>query len=257
MTHPIINIASKAAIQAGRTIRRAFDNIDKVEIQSKGQNNFVTEIDKKSEREICHVLQKSYPDYGIIAEESGQYGPQDNVWIIDPLDGTTNFIHNLPHFSVSIALKQNDIIEHGVIYDPMRDELFTASRGQGAQLNGRRIRVSKRPSLEGALVGTGLMFGRDYNIATLLKLAKTFYPQVAGYRRAGSATLDLAYVAAGRLDAFWESSLQPWDVAAGSLIVREAGGLVTDLNGEDNFLNSGDILVANPKLFQQVLSILQ
>jgi len=237
---PMINIALRAARKAGENIVRASDDLDRFEVKAKGVNNFVTEVDINAEQEIIYHLQKAYPDHAILAEESGLTGSEDAEyrWIIDPLDGTTNFIRGIPHYAVSIACLYRGKLEHAVVVDPVRHEEFTASRGRGAQLNGRRIRVSKLPSLEGALLGTGIPF-----------------TQCAGIRRAGAASLDLAYVAAGRLDAFWEIGLAPWDIAAGALLVREAGGLVADIDASDNYLESGNIVCGNPKCFKAVLQV--
>ncbi len=254
---PMINIALRAARKAGENIVRASDDLDRFEVKAKGVNNFVTEVDINAEQEITYHLQKAYPDHAILGEEGGLIGSADAEyrWVIDPLDGTTNFVHGIPHYAVSIACLYRGKVEHAVIVDPVRREEFTASRGRGAQLNGRRIRVSKRASLEGALLGTGIPFKDhcDDRLAPYSKSIEILAGQCAGIRRAGAASLDLAYVAAGRLDAFWEIGLAPWDIAAGALLVREAGGLVSDIDASDNYLESGNIVCGNPKCFKAVL----
>ncbi len=254
---PMINIALRAARKAGEKIVRASDDLERVEVQAKGVNNFVSDVDIAAEREIIYHLQKAYPDHAFLAEESGLSGDEDAEyrWLIDPLDGTTNFIRGIPHYAVSIACLHRGKLEHAVIVDPVRREEFTASRGRGAQLNGRRIRVSKLPGLDGALLGTGIPFKDhcDEKLGPYSKSIELLAGQCAGIRRAGAASLDLAYVAAGRLDAFWEIGLSPWDIAAGALLVREAGGLVADIDASDNYLASGNIVCGNPKCFKAVL----
>lgn len=254
---PMINIALRAARKAGENIVRASDDLDRFEVKAKGVNNFVTEVDINAEQEIIYHLKKAYPDHAILGEESGLTGSEDAEyrWVIDPLDGTTNFIRGIPHYGVSIACLYRGKLEHAVIVDPVRREEFTASRGKGAQLNGRRIRVSQLPSLEGALLGTGIPFKDhcDDKLEPYGKSIEILAGQCAGIRRAGAASLDLAYVAAGRLDAFWEIGLAPWDIAAGALLVREAGGLVADIDASENFLESGNIVCGNPKCFKAVL----
>ncbi len=254
---PMINIALRAARKVGENIVRASDDLDRIEVQAKDKNNFVTEVDIAAEQEIIQQLRRAYPDHAILGEETGLDGPEDAEyrWIIDPLDGTTNFIRGIPHYAVSIACVHRGKVEHAVIVDPVRREEFTASRGRGAQLNGRRIRVSRLTSLDGALLGTGIPFKNhcDDRLASYAKSIEVLAAQCAGIRRAGAASLDLAYVAAGRLDAFWEIGLSSWDIAAGSLLVREAGGLVADIDASDNFLQSGNIVCGNPKCFKAVL----
>ena len=254
---PMINIALRAARKAGENIVRASDDLHRFEVKAKGVNNFVTEVDINAEREIIYHLQKAYPDHAILGEESGLIGSEDSEyrWIIDPLDGTTNFIRGIPHYAVSVACMYRGKIEHAVVVDPVRREEFTASRGRGAQLNGHRIRVSELASLDGALLGTGIPFKNhcDDQLEPYSKSMEVLASQCAGIRRAGAASLDLAYVAAGRLDAFWEIGLAQWDIAAGVLLVREAGGLVADIDGSDNYLESGNIVCGNPKCFKAVL----
>ena len=254
---PMVNIALRAARKVGEQIVRASDDLDHLEVKSKSLNDFVSEVDLAAEQEIKYQLQKAYPDHAVLGEESGLTGDEDAdyCWIIDPLDGTTNYVRGIPHYAVSIACLYKGKLEHAVIVDPVRREEFTASRGRGAQLNGRRIRVSKRPSLDGALLGTGIPFKDhcDDKLAPYSKSIEILAGQCAGIRRAGAASLDLAYVAAGRLDAFWEIGLAKWDIAAGALLIREAGGLVADINGSESFLESGNIVCGNPKCFKAVL----
>jgi len=258
---PMINIALRAARKAGENIVRASDDLHRFEVKAKGINNFVTEVDINAEREIIYHLQKAFPDHAILGEESGLIGSAEAEyrWIIDPLDGTTNFIRGIPHYAVSIACMYRGKIEHAVVLDPVRQEEFTASRGRGAQLNGHRIRVSDLASLDGALLGTGIPFKNhcDDKLGPYSKSIEVLASQCAGIRRAGAASLDLAYVAAGRLDAFWEIGLAQWDIAAGVLLVREAGGLVADIDASDNYLESGNIVCGNPKCFKAVLQVVK
>jgi myo-inositol-1(or 4)-monophosphatase len=251
------NIALRAARRAGELIVRASDDLDRVAVRSKDANDFVSEVDEAAEGEIIRQLRRAYPEHAFLGEESGYQGPQDaeNVWIIDPLDGTTNFLRGIPHFCVSIACRQKGRIEHAVVVDPVRREEFVASRGRGAQLNGRRMRVSRLPSLDGALLGTGIPFRghEDDRLPQYAEALARLASRCAGIRRAGAAALDLAYVAAGRLDAFWEYGLAPWDMAAGALLVREAGGLVADIDGSENYMESGNIVCGNAKCFKAVL----
>lgn len=249
---PMLNIAVRAARKAGNVITRAVDRIDRLEISVKAQNDFVTDVDREAEQEIIYILRTAYPDHAILAEESGSQAGSDYQWVIDPLDGTTNFVHGFPQFAVSIGLKHKGRLEQAVVYDPMRQELFTASRGNGAHLNDRRIRVTKRPDLEGALLGTGFPFKQQEHLDCYLATFRALFPRTAGIRRAGSAALDLAYVAAGRLDGFWEIGLSEWDMAAGVLLIQEAGGLVSDFAGGSDFLTTGNIIAANPKLFKSM-----
>lgn len=253
--HPLVTIAENAARSAGQIIVRAADRLDRVTVYEKAHNDFVTDIDQKAEAEIISVIHKAYPDHQILSEESGVLGKDnDVVWIIDPLDGTRNFIHGLPHFCVSIAVQVRGKIEHGVIYDPIRDETFCASRGRGAKLNNTRIRVATRNKLEQALVGTGLPLLKQH--PTFFSMFTGVFEQCGDVRDSGSAALDLAYVAAGRLDGYWESNLKLWDIAAGTLMVKEAGGLVSDFTGSENFLESGDVVVGNPKIFKALLQVI-
>jgi myo-inositol-1(or 4)-monophosphatase len=252
--HPILNIAVRAARRAASIINRAALDGSPLEIKSKQVHDYVTQIDRAAEEAIIDVVHKAYPEHAFMAEESGASGGEAEYrWIIDPLDGTTNFIHGFPQYCVSIAVEHRGALAHGVVYDPVKNELFTASRGRGAFLNDRRVRVSKCIRLQGALIGTGFPFKELGRLDLYTRQLRYFMQTTAGVRRAGSAALDLAYVACGRLDAFWELGLSPWDMAAGSLLIQEAGGLVGDLTGEARFLETGDICAATPKIFPQVL----
>ena len=257
--HPMINVAVKAARAAGSIINRAALDIESVRISQKKANDFVTEVDHAAEQMIIETLTTAYPGHGIWAEESGrEHGAQDSefVWIIDPLDGTTNFIHGLPVYCVSIALAVKGKVEQAVIYDPTRNDLFTATKGRGAFLNDRRLRVSKRTELKTALVSTGFPFRPGDNFNQYLQMMGDVMQRTAGLRRPGSAALDLAYVAAGYTEGFFEKGLQPWDVAAGSLLVTEAGGLVGNFTGEADYLEQEECLAGNPKVYGQLVSIL-
>jgi len=254
--HPSLNIAVKAARRAGQIISRASLDVDLIKVTSKRTNDFVTEVDKAAEAAIIGILREAYPEHAILAEESGASGESEYQWIIDPLDGTTNFIHGFPHFAVSIGLAHKGVMTQAVVFDPMRNELFTASRGRGAFLNDRRLRVSKRTKFQEALLGTGFPYRVFEHIDPYLGMFRDLMRQTAGIRRPGAASLDLAYVAAGRLDAFWELGLAPWDMAAGTLLITEAGGLVGDLTGEARYMQSGNIVGGNPKIFVQLLQAL-
>ncbi len=251
--NPALNIAIKAARKAGNLILRRMDRLDSQNVTLKGKNDYVSDVDRQAEDEIVAVLRKAYPSHGILAEESGQQHGDDWQWIIDPLDGTTNYLHGFPQFAVSIALAQRGRLEAGVVYDPLREELFTTSRGAGAFLNDRRIRVTQLKGLEGALLGTGFPFRTQQHLTAYVEMFKALHHGTAGIRRAGSAALDLAYVAAGRLDGFWEIGLSRWDMAAGVLLVREAGGMVCDFGGGDDFLDTGNIVAGNPKILAAIL----
>jgi myo-inositol-1(or 4)-monophosphatase len=259
MHQPIVNIALRAAQAAGRIIEQALVRGAPLTVESKGQNDFVTLVDRAAESAIVEIIRRNYPRHNILTEESGflpaDGGESDTTWIIDPLDGTTNFIHGFPHFAVSIGVRVRDRIEHAVIYDPMRKEEFTASRGRGAQINDRRIRVTDRKSLDGALIGTGFPFRQEQmaHMGNYLAMFQDVARQTAGIRRPGSAALDLAYVAAGRMDGFWEFGLKEWDMAAGCLLISEAGGLVSDFNGGETHLDSGHVVGGNPKVFKALL----
>ncbi|HHZ69504.1 MAG TPA: inositol monophosphatase [Methylococcaceae bacterium] len=248
--HPMLNIATRAARSAGELILRSTDNIGALKVPQKSKNGFASEIDKSAEREIIRIINSAYPDHSIIAEESGHHPGNDYVWIIDPLDGTTNFLHGFPQYSISIALTHKGKITQGVIFDPLKDELFCASRGAGALLNDRKIRVSQQTHLQGSLLGTGFPVKPLQYLDVYLEMFKALHTNSAGIRRTGSAALDLAYLAAGRLDGFWEIGLRPWNMAAGVLLIQEAGGIVTDFSFDDHFMKSGNIIAGNPKMHQ-------
>jgi myo-inositol-1(or 4)-monophosphatase len=255
----MLNIAVRAARSAGAIIAQYADRVDSITFDNKSENDFVSDVDRAAEEEIIRIIHKAYPDHGIMAEESGlQHSDSAYQWIIDPLDGTTNFKHGFHQFAVSIALRHKNKLEQAVVYDPMRQELFTASRGEGAQLNGKRIRVTNRKGLKGALLGTGIPFRSDTPyLDAYLEMLRVLLPGTAGVRRPGSAALDLAYVAAGRFDGFWEFDLNAWDMAAGVLLVEEAGGLVTDFNGGFDYMESGNIVAGSPKVLKAILQTIR
>ena len=251
----MLHTAVRSVREGGRVILMYFNQLDRLEYSSKGRNDYVSQADVEAERAVLDVLTRAYPDHGIIAEESGEREGSEYTWIIDPLDGTTNFLHGFPMFAVSVAVKRGGVLEHGVVYDPLHDEMFTASRGEGAQLNGKRLRVSTTRQLAPSLLGTGFPF-RDLGIIEpWMRSFQSLLPKTSGIRRAGAAALDLAYVAAGRLDGFWEFGLKPWDMAAGALLIREAGGLVADVSGGQDFLESGNLVSANPLIFEEFRKI--
>ena len=254
----MVNIAVRAARAAGDIIVRNMDRLDRIKVVTKQNNDFVSNVDHLAEETIISTIKQAYPDHGILAEESGKQAENSEFqWIIDPLDGTTNYLHGFPQFAVSIALKHKDRLEVGVIYDPVSQELFTASRGNGAMLNDRKIRVTSHKGLQNALLGTGFPYYDQSYIDTYLETMKELMQRTAGIRRPGSAALDLAWLAAGRIDGFWEFNLKAWDIAAGALIVREAGGIVSDFENKGNYLHSGDIIAAGPKVFPEMLKIIQ
>ncbi len=253
--HPMLNTAIKAARKAGAIINRASLDLDLVRVSSKGRSDFVTEVDKAAEHAILEIISKAYPDHAILAEESGASGRSEYTWIIDPLDGTTNFIHGFPQYAVSIALRHREHITQAVVYDPTRNELFTASRGRGAFMNERRLRVSKRERLADCLIGTGFPFRSLEHLDEYVLMFRKITETTCGIRRPGAAALDLAYVAAGRLDGFWEMGLSPWDMAAASLLILEAGGLISNFDGEPGFMEDGRIVCASPKIFPQLLKM--
>jgi myo-inositol-1(or 4)-monophosphatase len=255
---PMLNIAIRAAHRAGDFIVRKINKIPDLKVEVKAQNDYVTEVDREAEAIIIEELLKAYPGHGIVAEESGVIEAEAEYrWIIDPLDGTTNYLHGFPHYAVSIACEHLGKLTQGVIYDPIKQELFAASRGDGATLNNRRIRVGNLRTLEGALIATGFPFKNPDKLDEFLRLFNAFFSSVSDIRRAGSAALDMAYVAAGRLDGYWESGLNAWDLAAGALIVREAGGLVTDYSGDGLFLENGQIVVGNSRIITDMLRVIQ
>jgi len=249
---PLLNIAIRAARRAGDVIIRYVERVDTLTIRTKERNDFVSEVDRHAEEEIIQIIRAAYPDHAILAEESGAREGKNAefTWIIDPLDGTTNFLHGFPVFSVSIALRHRKRVQHGVIYDPLRNDLFTASHGDGAQLNNRRLRASNLKTLDGALIGTGFPFRESQNLDLYMKMFEAVTRKSAGVRRAGSAALDLAYTAAGRLDGFWEMGLKEWDIAAGLLMIQEAGGSIGRLDGSSDYPEDGDVLAGGQKIFK-------
>ena len=255
--HGMVNIAVRAARQAGEIMIRHLNRLESLEVSEKNRNEYVTEIDRMAEDIIVEVIHDHYPDHSILGEERGQQGSHEFQWVIDPLDGTTNFIHGFPVFSVSIAVMHNDQLEHGVVYDPLRQEIFSATRGQGAQLDGRKIRVSRRPSLQHSLIATGFPYrsNKQY-LDQYLEMLKAVISVSAGIRRPGSAALDLCYVASGRVDGFWEIGLNIWDIAAGALIIKEAGGRISDFRGSDGYLLSGNVVAGNPKVYAAMSKLL-
>ena len=254
---PLLNIAIRAARRAGDLIVRNVDRVPSLDVRSKSRNDFVSEIDQAAERDIIETIRRSHPDHGFLGEESGRSGGDEFIWIIDPLDGTTNFLHGFPTFAVSLACEYRGRLEHGVIYDPMRQELFTTSRGDGAQLDGKRIRVSKQAGLEGALIGTGFPYRANARwIDEYLAMLKAVMQQTAGIRRPGAASLDLAYVAAGRIDGFWEIGLNAWDTAAGTLLITEAGGHIGTLSGGE-YRQGGNVIAGTPKVYEALVESLR
>ena len=254
--HALLNVAVMAAHRGGDTLIRSLNKLEKVKVELKGRNDFVSEIDRAAERAVIDAIHKHYPDHAILAEESGRHGESEYLWVIDPLDGTTNYLHGFPVFAVSVALLHQGRIEHAAVYDPMRQETFTASRGAGAQLNGHRIRVSGCRSLERALVGTGFPFRESSGPARpYFDMLEKAIAATAGVRRPGAAALDLCYVAAGRLDAFWETGLSQWDIAGGALLIREAGGIVSGLDGSEDFLHTGHVLTGTPKVYSALAQL--
>ena len=257
--HPMLNIGVRAARAAGRVITRSVDRVDTLRIDTKGRNDFVTDVDRQAEAEIVGVLRRAYPEHAVLGEESGESGPEgaEYRWIVDPLDGTTNFLHGLPHFSVSIALEHKGRLFQAVVYDPMRQELFTAGKGEGAFLDGKRLRVARTAHLADALLGTGFPYRTGQDLDFYQRTLRHYTEKSGGVRRLGSAALDLAYVAAGRLDGTWLSGLQAWDIAAGGLVVREAGGLLNDFDGGDDWLERGEVIAATPKVHHEMLQVMR
>ncbi len=254
---PLLNIAVRAARRAGDLIVRNVDRVPSLGVRTKSRNDFVTEIDQLAERDIIETIRRTHPDHGFLGEEGGRSGGDEFVWIIDPLDGTTNFLHGFPTFAVSLACEHRGRLEHGVVYDPMRQELFTASRGDGAQLDGRRIRVSRQVELEGSLVGTGFPYRANARwIDEYLAMLKAIMQQAAGIRRPGAAALDLAYVAAGRIDGFWEIGLNAWDTAAGTILITEAGGRIGTLSGGE-YRQGGNVIAGTPKVYEAMVDCLR
>ncbi|HEX9627905.1 MAG TPA: inositol monophosphatase family protein [Acidiferrobacterales bacterium] len=254
--HPMLNTAVKAARRAGKVIIRHADQLDRLSVETKGRNDFVSEVDRLAEGEIIGVLRSAYPDHAILAEESGAQSGNEYQWIIDPLDGTTNYLHGYPQYAVSVALYHQGKPYQAVVFDPLRNELFTASRGAGAQLNDRRMRVSGVTRLEQALLGTGFPFKSMDHLDEWIETFRVLLPRSSGVRRAGSAALDLAHVACGRLDGFWEFGLMPWDMAAGCLLIQEAGGMVSDFAGGPDWLATGHVVGGTPKIHQELLRVI-
>jgi len=257
--HPMLNIAIKAARSAGAIINRASLDLDLLKINTKGPNDFVSEVDQAAEQAIIETILTAYPGHGILAEESGRtHGAKDSdyVWIIDPLDGTTNFLHGFPVYAVSIALAFRGQVQQAVVYDPSRNDLFYASKGRGAYLNDKRLRASKRTRLSDALIGTGFPFRKGDNFKRYVQMFEEVMQHCAGLRRPGAAALDLCYVAAGYYDGFFETGLNPWDIAAGSLIITEAGGLIGNFTGEADYLYQREVVAGNPKVYAQLVQIL-
>ena len=254
---PTTNIAVRAARQAGSILMRYFEHLDSLKVVEKNKNDYVTEVDRGAEQAIISTIRQAYPEHAILAEETGDHDGNDFQWVIDPLDGTTNYLHGFPQFSISIALKHRGVLESAVVYDPLKDELFTADKGNGAYLNERRIRINNQKTLSGALIGTGIPFRDRRFIDQYLGMLKDMTQDTAGIRRPGSAALDFAWLAAGRIDGFWELGLSQWDFAAGALLVKEAGGTVTDLNGGDKYLETGNVVASNVKLQNEMLSLIK
>ena len=257
--HPMLNIAVRAARNAGKVIIRSYEQLDKVEVEAKGTNDFVTSTDTAAEQAIIETIRNSYPEHTIIGEESGVLTGSDDdcQWIIDPLDGTTNFIKGIPHFAVSIAIKVKGKLDQAVVFDPIRGEIFTASRGKGAQLNGTRIRVKSHKDLSATILATGFPFKHKQHTDAYMAMFSSLFLKTSDLRRAGSAALDLAYVASGRVDGFFEIGLKPWDTSAGELLVIEAGGLVTDFTGGHNHAKSGNIVASSSRLQKEILKTIR
>lgn len=252
--HPTIKIAIRAARNAGDVIYRYHNQIDTLTIENKASNDFVSEVDKQAEEVIISEIKKYFPTDSILGEEGGEIvGDENSKWIIDPLDGTTNYLHGFPQYSVSIAKMENDELIHAVVYDPFKDELFYASKGKGAYLNDKRLRVSSTNGLKDTLIGTGFPFKQPQYLDCYLATFKAIHPKVADIRRTGSAALDLAYLAAGRIDGFWEIGLEKWDIAAGVLLIKEAGGFVGDFSGRTDYLTTGNLVAGNKKVFKEIL----
>lgn len=256
--HPFVNTATEAAVSAGKLIIRHFDRLDLVKIEEKSKQDFVSEVDHAAEEIIIKAIKTAYPNHGILAEESGQQNPHsDHQWIIDPIDGTFNFIHGIPHFCISIALSIKGKVEHGVIFDPIRQEIYTATRGRGAYLNNKRIRVSPQRLLADSVIATNIPHGNDpRRYQDYLNVFAACMPACARMRHAGSAALDLAYIAAGRLDGYWAHGLRAWDIAAGALLVFEAGGLLCDFSGSEKYMDNGNIMAATPKILKGLMQTL-
>jgi myo-inositol-1(or 4)-monophosphatase len=256
MSHPVLNVAVEAAHAAATIMRRQLQHVDAIPVERKARHDYVSEVDRACEAEIVREIKRFYPDHAFLCEESGQTGDSEFLWVIDPLDGTSNYLHGIPHFAVSIAYQHKGRTEHAVVYDPMRDELFTASRGSGASLNQKRIRVSARKELDGAILATAFPFRERKLLPKYSKVFQSVLSQVEDFRRAGTASLDLAWTAAGRLDGYFEVGVKPWDIAAGALIVREAGGVVMSFDGSDAVEHSGSVIAAPYKVMTPLRQII-
>ena len=256
MIQPTLAIAIKAARRGGDVLQRSLSNVDRVPVKEKERHDYVSEVDQFAEEEIVKEIHRAFPDDAILGEESGSRGSGNAVWIIDPLDGTQNYLRGIPHYCVSIAQQVAGKLEHAVVYDPFKEELFTASRGRGAMLNNTRIRVSRKIELKGGLLATAMPFRIRQYAGSHLQMTRAMFDKVDDIRRLGSAALDLAYVAAGRVDGYWEIGLKPWDIAAGALLVREAGGVVTDFSGGDKFMESGNVIAAPFKLITPMRKVI-
>ena len=253
----LLNTAVSAVRKAGDTAARYLTRVHEIEVRTKARNEFVTQVDRMAEEIIIAAIRQRYPDHGFLAEESGLLEGNEFLWIIDPIDGTTNFVHGFPVFSVSVALQVRGQLEVGVVYDPCRQELFTALRGAGAQVDGRRVRVSSLLGLEGALIGTGFPYRSNSEwLDSYMKMLREVMEQTAGVRRPGSAALDLCYVAAARLDGFWEFGLKSWDIAAGALMIQEAGGYISEIGGDGDFLKSGNVVAGAPKVHDALKALI-
>ncbi|NIM70697.1 MAG: inositol monophosphatase [Xanthomonadales bacterium] len=257
MAHPALNVAVQAARRAGTIMRRQLSRVDAIPVKRKARHDYVSEVDRACEAEIVRQISRYYPEHAILGEEGGVSGESDTVWVIDPLDGTSNYLHGIPHFAVSIAQQVAGRTEHAVVFDPIRDEMFTASRGNGAFVNNQRMRVSSRTGLEGAILATAFPFRQRQDMRAYMNIFSRLWDTIEDFRRAGTASLDLAYVAAGRVDGFFEIGLKPWDVAAGALLVREAGGVVTDFLGNENVEASDSIMAAPYKVMTQMRRIIE
>ena len=259
--HPMLNTAIKAARRGATIINRASFDLDRIDATEKQHNDYVSDVDKSAEAAIIDVLTSAYPSHAILAEESGPSGnlhdENEHVWIIDPLDGTTNFLHGFPQYCVSIALQFRGVITQAVVFDPTRNEMFTATKGAGAYLNDKRIRVTKRDKIADTLLGTGFPFRSTAEIDAYMPMFQLMAGKCQGLRRPGAAALVLAYVATGRLDGFFEKNLKPWDIAAGALLVSEAGGIVGTFEGESDYLYKGDVIAGTPKIFAQMVGLLK
>jgi len=257
MIQPTLAIAIKAARRGGDVLQRALSNVARVPLKEKERYDYVSEVDQFAEKEIVNEIHRAFPDHAILGEEGGSSGSGDTVWIIDPLDGTHNYLRGIPHYCVSIAQQVDGKLEHAVVYDPFKEELFTASRGRGATLNNTRIRASNKIALEGSLLATAMPFRTRQYAASHLQMTRAMFDEVDDIRRLGSAALDLAYVAAGRVDGYWEIGLRPWDIAAGALLVREAGGVITDFSGGEDYMETGNVIAAPFKLITPMRKVIQ